>query len=72
MKKYLINIFSRGTVAIALLTIVMYTGVLKNSSNVRKKLMSVRGELSIIASILTLGHNILYGMSYLKKRIKQN
>lgn len=64
VNKYFINIFSRGTISLALFTIVMFTGVLNNSSNIKKKLMSIRGELSIIACIITLGHNILYGMFY--------
>lgn len=64
INKYFINIFSRGTISLALFTIVMFTGVLNNSSNIKKKLMSIRGELSIIACIITLGHNILYGMFY--------
>ena len=64
INKYFINIFSRGTISLALFTIVMFTGVLNNSSNIKKKLMSIRGELSIIACIITLGHNILYGIFY--------
>lgn len=64
INKYFINTFSRGTISLALFTIVMFTGVLNNSSNIKKKLMSIRGELSIIACIITLGHNILYGMFY--------
>ncbi len=44
-------------------TIVMYTGVLDKKKDITKKLLSIRGELSIIACILTLGHNILYGIT---------
>ncbi len=39
----------------------MYTGALKNGSKLMKILMPIRAELSIIASILTLAHNISFG-----------
>lgn len=45
----------------------MYTGALKNGSKLIKMLMPIRAELSIIASILTLGHNIIYGKTYFVK-----
>lgn len=64
VNKYLISIFSRGTISLALFTIVMYTGALSRSLTITKRLMSIRAELSIIACILTLGHNILYGFYY--------
>ncbi|EGT3616237.1 hypothetical protein FHH43_08335 [Clostridium perfringens] len=64
ISKYTIGIFSRSTVSLALFTIVMYTGTLNNSFKYKKNLMAIRGELSIIACILTLGHNILYGIYY--------
>jgi len=57
-------LFSRGTFATALFVVVMYTGTLPNGSAPIKKLMPIRAELSIIASILTLGHNISYGKTY--------
>ncbi|KEI02533.1 ferric reductase-like transmembrane domain-containing protein [Clostridium botulinum] len=63
--KFNLGIFSRGTVSLALFTIVMFTGVI-NNPKIKSKFMSVRGELSIIACILTLGHNIIYGMRYFK------
>jgi DMSO/TMAO reductase YedYZ heme-binding membrane subunit/uncharacterized protein with FMN-binding domain len=49
-----------GGLAGALFIIVMITGALPNGSRLIKVLMPIRGELSIIASILTLGHNISY------------
>jgi DMSO/TMAO reductase YedYZ heme-binding membrane subunit len=64
INKYVVTIFSRSAVSTALFTIVMYTGVLDKKLNITKKLLSVRGELSIIACILTLGHNVLYGNTY--------
>ncbi|MDZ4993408.1 hypothetical protein GNF80_10575 [Clostridium perfringens] len=64
ISKYTIGIFSKSTFSLALFTIVMYTGTLSNSFKYKKNLMAIRGELSIIACILTLGHNILYGIYY--------
>lgn len=57
-------IVARGALGTALFVVVMITGALPNGSSAMKKLMPVRGELSIIASILTLGHNITYGKTY--------
>lgn len=65
LNKYVIQNITKGTVTLALFTIVMYTGVLEKSK-IKGKLMSVRGELSIIACIITLTHNILYGFRYFK------
>ncbi|QYE98328.1 ferric reductase-like transmembrane domain-containing protein [Paraclostridium sordellii] len=64
ISKFVIGGFSKGTISLALFTIVMYTGVLDNSFKFKQNLMAIRGELSIIACILTLGHNILYGMYF--------
>lgn len=61
---YIIGLFSRGAFATALWAVVMWTGALKNGSKLIKRLMPVRGELSILAAILTLGHNIGYGKTY--------
>lgn len=60
----IIGLFTRGAFATALWCVVMITGALPNGSAPIKKLMPVRGELSIFAAILTLGHNIGYGRTY--------
>ncbi len=57
-------IVARGALGTAIFVVVMITGALPNGSAAMKKLMPIRGELSIIASILTLGHNITYGKTY--------
>ena len=59
-------VFAKCSFASALFVIVMYTGVFSNGSKMIKILMPVRGEISIIASVLTLGHNISYGQTYFK------
>lgn len=61
---YIIGLFSRGAFATSLWIVVMWAGALKNGSTLIKKLMPVRGELSIMAAILTLGHNISFGKVY--------
>lgn len=61
---YIVGLFSRGAFATALWAVVMWTGALKNGSKLMKKFMPVRGELSILAAVLTLGHNIGYGKTY--------
>lgn len=60
----LLGIFTRGAFATALWIIIMWTGALPNGSWLIRKLMPIRGELSIFAAILTLGHNVFYGKIY--------
>lgn len=63
-EEYIWPIFARGGLAGALFDIVMFTGAFPNGSASIKKLMPIRGQLSILASILTLGHNAAYGRVY--------
>lgn len=51
--------------AFGLLTVVMFVGVLPEGSKLRRHLAPVRGELSIVASILVAGHVANYALSYL-------
>jgi DMSO/TMAO reductase YedYZ heme-binding membrane subunit/uncharacterized protein with FMN-binding domain len=57
-------VFSRSGFATALWVTVMWAGALPNGSALMKQIMPIRGELSIIAAILTLGHNAAYGRTY--------
>lgn len=61
---YVLPVIARGGLAGALFVIVMIAGALPNGSNMIKVLMPIRGELSIIASIMTIGHNLAYGKTY--------
>lgn len=61
---YIIGLFTRGAFATALWCVVMWAGALPNGSAPIKKLMPIRGELSIFAALLTLGHNIGFGQTY--------
>lgn len=60
----LANVFLQGGLAGALFIFVMYAGAVPDKSAFRKAVMPLRGPLSILASILTLGHNIAYGKTY--------
>lgn len=55
----------RGVLATALFAVVMYCGVLPEHSTLRKRLVAVRAELSLIACILALAHCVNYLNSYL-------
>lgn len=59
--EYIVNPFKRGTLPTAIFMVVMYLGALDGKKPFVSKLLGIRGELSIIACILTLGHNIIYG-----------
>lgn len=61
---YLVGLFTRGAFATGLWAVVMWMGALPNGSAPMKKLMPIRGELSIFAAIFTLGHNIGFGQTY--------
>lgn len=60
----IISLFSRGALGTSLFTIVMYTGAMKNGTKRVEELRKVRGELSILAAILVLAHNLTYGKVY--------
>ena len=70
VRDYILGIFSRGALGTAFWAIVMWTGALPNGSAPIKKLMPIRGELSITAAILTFSHIITYGMMYISNLIK--
>ena len=61
---YVVPIFTQGALAGALFMAVMYAAAVPNGSRFMRAVMPVRGELSIIACILTLGHNIAFGRTY--------
>lgn len=64
VQNYVIGLFSRGAFATGLWCVVMWIGALPNGSAMMKALMPVRGELSIFAAVLTLGHNLGFGKTY--------
>ena len=54
--EYIFPMFSKAGLATSFFVLVMYASTFKNGSEPIKLLMPLRGQLSIIASILTLGH----------------
>ena len=62
--EYFMKIFSRGIFATATFMIVMFLGTVTKHNDFSKKLMAIRGEISIIASILVFSHNIIFGLHY--------
>lgn len=61
VRAHVLPLFTKSIFSTSLFVVVMYTGALKNGSKLMKFLMPIRAELSIIASILTLAHNIIFG-----------
>ncbi len=55
------TLFGRAIMPTSIFMLVMYIGALPNKNNLRKKLMPIRGEMSIIAGFLVLVHNIKFG-----------
>ena len=70
VRDYVIGIFSRGALGAAFWAVVMWAGALPNGSAPIKKLMPIRGELSITAAILTFSHIITYGLQYISNLLK--
>jgi DMSO/TMAO reductase YedYZ heme-binding membrane subunit len=65
--RYLLVAVQRCSLALALLMVVMFIGVLPDSSKLRGYLYPIRQELSILGCILALGHIIVYLNSYLMR-----
>lgn len=55
--------FANGIISMAMFTLVMFVGALPDNSRLQKVISPIRGELSIIASILALGHNFSVGIT---------
>ena len=65
-KSHVIYAFQRGSLSTAFFTVVMFTALFKNGTEIKKRLMSVRAELSLIGCFLALGHNLATGKTYFK------
>lgn len=57
---YIVNLFTRGTLPTALFMVVMYVGALDHRRPLVRKLLAIRGPLSIMACIL----NLMYGIRH--------
>ena len=58
-----LDLFRRGVLAAALWVIVAFTGALPAASPLRKRWLPIRGQLSILAAIMSLGHSALFAHS---------
>ncbi len=58
------DLFQKGRLAFALFALVMFIGVAKPQSALRNAFMSIRANLSIIASIFIVVHVVIYGTNY--------
>jgi len=59
--------FQRCTIALAFFTVVMFTGLLPQNSFVRKLLMPIRGQLSILGTIFSTSHVAIFSITILPK-----
>ena len=71
LQQNVIALFTKGILAAAFWAVVMWTGALPNQSELRKKLLPQRGQLSIFAAILTLGHAVGLGISMFPRWLKK-
>lgn len=71
LRDWVFGQLTKGTLATACWAVVMWTGALKNGSPAIKRLMPARGQLSIFAALLTLGHAVGYGISYLPRWLQK-
>ena len=70
VKDFVLGVFTRGALGVAFWAVVMWAGALPNGTFAIKKIMPIRGELSITAAILTLSHVITYGIQYISDIIR--
>lgn len=70
VRDYLLAVFTRGSLGAAFWAVVMWAGALPNGTFAIKKLMPIRGELSITAAVLTLSHVVTYGIQYISDIIR--
>lgn len=65
-KSLMIATMQKGSLGMAFFIIVMYIGVLSRSSKLRNMFNPIRGELSIIAWFLVMGHVVFYLQTQLR------
>ena len=65
--RWIAPIVQKGYLATVLLGVVMFTGVFDEESAIRRRLQPIRGELSVISSILYVGHLATYATSFLPR-----
>ena len=65
--RWISPLIQKAYLATALLVIVMFIGVLDEKSALRRRLQPIRGELSVISSILYLAHLATYATAFLPR-----
>ena len=70
LREWVLPLFTKGAMAAAFWALVMGTGALPKGSKAGKKLLAVRGELSILAAVFTLAHAVLRGIFYLRQLLR--
>ena len=66
LNNQIIGIFRKGVLAAALWCVVAWIGAVPQGSPVIKRLMPVRGELSIFSAAVSLSHMVIYAVQYIK------
>lgn len=61
---YFMDIFQRGMFSTITFIVVMFLGTVTTHNTITRKLMSIRGELSIIGCLSVICHNIIFGVVY--------
>lgn len=57
----------KGFLALGCFLLVMFCGAMNTKWNITKKLLSIRGQLAIIGSILMIPHFVVYGIKFIMK-----
>jgi DMSO/TMAO reductase YedYZ heme-binding membrane subunit len=65
--RWLLPVFQRCLIALALFTVVMFAGVFPDGSRAREMLLPIRRQLSILGSIFTCGHVVVYSANLLPR-----
>jgi DMSO/TMAO reductase YedYZ heme-binding membrane subunit len=68
----LLQAMQKGLIAFALFAVVMFIGVLSESSKLRTRLYPIRGELSLLGFLFALGHIGGYLTSYLMTLVRDS
>ncbi len=67
ISQWIMPAFTKGISAAALWFTVAVTGALPNGSAAIRRLMPVRGELSVFSAVITLSHAVTYGTVYMRR-----
>lgn len=62
--KFYIDLFQRGVISTSIFIIVMFIGVFTKHNKLSRTYFTIRGEMSIIACLMALTHNIIFGVVY--------